>query len=65
MTTAQEILQLQEDNLDLKIEMDKNEKLILQLESKNSFLDWKLHQNFERIQKLMPQHDRQNSTRSV
>ena len=65
MTTAQEIRQLQEDNLDLKIEMEKNDMLIQQLKNKNLHMEWTLQQNIKKIQKLMPQHDRQNSTRSA
>ena len=65
MTTAQEILQLQEDNLDLKIEYDNNCKKINELDAANKVVMQKWLYNHNRIQKLMPKHDRQNSTRSV
>ena len=65
MTTAQEILQLQEDNLDLKIEIDKNLKRLKELETAQYALIDEYHRNLRKLKELNRQHDRQNSTRSA
>ena len=65
MTTAQEILELQEKNIDIKIDLENNNKRIQHLEADNSLLLRQYYINLRRIEELNRQHDRQNSTRSV
>lgn len=65
LTPAQEILQLQEDCIDLSIEHNANCEKVRELQAANKALlqQWLTKQS--EIKKLMHQHDRQNSTRSV
>lgn len=65
MTTAQEILELQEKNIDIKIDLEKNYKRIRYLEADNSLLlrQWEI--NLRKIKELSLQHDRQTNARSV
>lgn len=53
-TPAQIILELQEENLDLTIEHDKNEIQIKKLQDRNYFLRKLWEDNHEEIKKLMP-----------